>query len=82
MTSRRQAVTVRTRSVPMCGSVCINVRVWRRPCGLSLAFTVVVRETPQRRLEVGRRLLLDLVRERVDLEPVQPGTDKCSMFTH
>lgn len=42
--------------------------------GGGLAFTVVVGERPQRRFEVGRRLLLDLVRERVDLEAVQPGT--------
>lgn len=41
--------------------------------GAALAFTVVIRETPQRRLEVSRRLLLDLVCERVDLESVQPG---------
>lgn len=46
--------------------VCCAARAWR------LAFTVVVREAPQRRLEVRGGLLLDLVRERVDLEAVQP----------
>lgn len=52
-------------SVPECGA--LGAR------GAGLAFTVVIRETPQRRLEVSRGLLLDLVCERVDLESVQPG---------
>lgn len=44
--------------------------VSRRSDVAPLAFTVVVREAPERRFEVGRSLLLDLVGERVDLEPV------------
>lgn len=40
----------------------------------ALAFTVVIRQTPQGSLKVGRRLLLDLVCERVYLKPVQSGT--------
>ena len=54
-------------SVSVCGSGRSVAR------GAALAFTVVIRETPQRRLEVSRGLLLDLVCERVDLEAVQPG---------
>lgn len=48
----------------------VSSLVPRRPG--RLAFTVVVREPTQRSLKVRRRLLLDLVGERVDLEPVQP----------
>lgn len=51
--------------------VCIG-----RASGPRLAFTVVVRDTPQRRFEAGGRLLLDLVREGVDLEPVQSGMNR------
>lgn len=39
--------------------------------GAGLAFTVVVRETPKRCLEVSSRLLLDLVSEWMDLESIQ-----------
>lgn len=39
--------------------------------GAGLAFTVVVRETPKRCLEVSSRLLLDLVCEWMDLESIQ-----------
>lgn len=38
--------------------------------GAPLAFTVVVREGPERRFEISSRLLLDLIGERVDLEAV------------
>lgn len=39
--------------------------------GAGLAFTVVVRETPKRCLEVSSRLLLDLVCKWMDLESIQ-----------
>ena len=37
-----------------------------------LALPAVVAHRPHRGFEVGRRLLLDLVREVVNFEPVQP----------
>lgn len=57
-------------SVSLCG------RGRRSRGGAALAFTVVVREIPQRSLEVGRSLLLDLVSEWVDLEAVQSKGEK------
>lgn len=50
-------------------AICIFVRGGAG--GAGLAFTVVVRETPKRCLEVSSRLLLDLVCEWMDLESIQ-----------
>ena len=47
-------------------------RLISSPIGRSLSLPVVVRHRPHGRLEVGRRLLLYLVGERVDLEAIEP----------
>ena len=45
---------------------------WRVRRNFFLALPAVVAHRPHRGFEVGRRLLLDLVREVVNFEPVQP----------
>ena len=60
--------------------LCINssltlsrVVVVLSPESCCLSLPVVVAHRPHGRLEVGRGLLLDLVGQRVDLEPVEAG---------